>query len=324
VKEYATDRIRNVGLVGHAAAGKTALAEAMLFAAGEISRMGSVDEGTTVSDYHRDEIERKNSITASVLHCNWKDYKINIIDMPGYSDFVGEVRAGMRAVDMALVVLNAQTGVEVGSETAWQTAIEYKLPRLLFVNRLDKENVDFDKVLNSAHRLGDGVFPMMFPVSANEVIDLLRMKMVSFDAAGKISLADIPAKWQGQANEWREKLIERAAESDDKLMEKFFEAGELSDDEVMQGVRQGLSQASLVPLLCGVAPKLFGIQALLDFICEYGPAPDFRGEIEGRSAGKQSLKRRTTDDAQLAALAFKISPKRTLASFLSFAFFAAK
>ncbi len=141
MKEYASDRIRNVGLVGHAAAGKTALAEAMLFAAGEISRMGSVDEGTTVSDYHRDEIERKNSITASVLHCNWKDYKINIIDMPGYSDFVGEVRAGMRAVDMALVVLNAQTGVEVGSETAWQTAIEYKLPRLLFVNRLDPFHV---------------------------------------------------------------------------------------------------------------------------------------------------------------------------------------
>ncbi|MGH7454734.1 MAG: GTP-binding protein, partial [bacterium] len=169
MKEYTTGHIRNIGLVGHAAGGKTTLVEAMLFAAGEISRMGSVDEGTSASDYHRDEIERKNSISASVLHSNWKDFKINIIDMPGYSDFVGEVRAGLRAVDLALVVLNAQTGVEVGSETAWQTAAENKLPRLLFVNRLDKENVDFDKVVNSAReRLDDGVLPVMFPVSANE------------------------------------------------------------------------------------------------------------------------------------------------------------
>jgi elongation factor G len=306
VKEYTTDHIRNVGLVGHAAGGKTTLAEAMLFAAGEISRMGSVDEGTSASDYHRDEIERKNSISASILHSNWKDFKINIIDMPGYSDFVGEVRAGLRAVDLALVVLNAQAGVEVGSETAWQTAVEYNLPRLLFVNRLDKENVDFDKVVNSARsRLGDGVFPMMFPVSANEVVDLLHMKLAGFDAAGKMSLADIPAKWQGKANEWREKLVERAAESDDKLLEKFFEAGELSADEVKQGLRKGISQGSLFPLLCGVAPKMFGVQALLDFIIEYGPAPDFRGEIEGRSGNGRTIKRSTTDDEQLAALVFK-------------------
>ncbi|MDZ7291723.1 MAG: elongation factor G [candidate division KSB1 bacterium] len=326
MKEYATEQIRNVGLVGHAAAGKTTLAEAMLFVAGETSRMGSVDEGTTVSDYHRDEIERKNSIIASVLHCNWKDFKINIIDMPGYSDFIGEVRAGLRAVDLALVVLNAQAGVEVGSETAWQTAAEYKLPRMLFVNRLDKENVDFDKVLNSARaRLGDAVFPMMFPVSANEVVDVLRMKLVSFDAAGKMSHSEIPAKWQSKANEWREKLIERAAEADDKLLEKFFEAGELSAEEVKQGVRKGICQMSLFPLLCGVAPKAMGVQALLDFICEYGPAPDFRGEIEVRSAGNgQVLKRSTTDEAPFAALVFKIISEAHLGELSFFRVFCGK
>jgi elongation factor G len=307
VKEHTTDRIRNVGLAGHAAAGKTSLAEALLFAAGELSRMGSVDEGTTVSDYHHDEIERKNSITASILHCNWKDFKINIIDMPGYQDFVGEVRAGLRAIDTAIVVLNAQSGVEVGSETAWQCAMEYKLPRLLFVNRLDKENVDFDRVVNDAReRLGDGVFPMMFPVSANELIDLLRMKMVSFDAAGKMSTAEIPAKWQAKANEWREKLVERAAEADDKLMEKFFEAGELTAEEVKQGLRQGISQMSLFPVLCGVAPKAVGVASLMDFLCEYCPAPDFRGGIEARQATDgRPAKRPPTDEAPLAALVFK-------------------
>jgi elongation factor G len=312
-------------LVGHAAAGKTTLAEAMLFAAGEISRMGSVDEGTTASDYHRDEIERKNSITASILHCHWKDHKINLVDMPGYADFVGEVRAGLRAVDVALFVLNAQTGVEVGTETCWQTAAEYQLPRMLFVNRLDKENVDFDKVLNSARqRLGDGVFPMMFPVSANEVVDILRMKLVGFDAAGKMSHAEIPVKWQGKANEWREKLIERAAEADDKLMEKFFDAGELNADEVKEGVRRGLSQGALFPLLCGAAPKMFGVPALLDFICEYGPAPDFRGEIEVRANGGQALKRRTTDEAQLAALVFKTVSEAHLGELSYFRVFSGK
>ena len=325
MKEYTTDKIRNVGLVGHAAAGKTTLAEAMLFAAGEISRLGSVDEGTTVSDYHRDEIERKNSITASILHCNWKDHKINLVDMPGYSDFVGEVRAGLRAVDVALFALNAQIGVEVGTETGWQTATEYQLPRLLFVNRLDKENVNFDKVLNSARaRLGDNVFPVTFPADANELVDVLQMKLVSFDAAGKMALADIPAKWQGQANEWRSQLIERAVESDDKMMEKYLEAGELSAEEVKQCVRKGLGQGNFFPLLCGVAPKMFGVQALLDFIVEYGPAPDFRGEVEGRAAGKQTLKRRTTDEAQLAALVFKTISEAHLGELSFFRVFCGK
>jgi elongation factor G len=325
MKEYSTDRIRNVGLAGHAAAGKTTLAEAMLLSAGEISRMGSVDEGTTASDYHRDEIERKNSITASILHCNWKDHKINLIDMPGYADFVGEVRAGLRAADLALFVLNAQTGVEVGTETGWQTAIEYKLPRMLFVNRLDKENVDFEKVLTgSRKRFGDGVLPMMFPTGANEVVDILRMQAISFEAAGKMTLADIPAKWQSKANEWRSQLVERAVESDDQLMEKYLEAGELSDDETRQCVRKGIAQGNLFPLLCGAAPKMFGVQTLLDFICEYGPAPDFRGELEGRSAGGQALKRRTTDDAQFAALVFKTISEAHLGELSFFRVFSGK
>ena len=325
MKEYPTDKIRNVGLVGHAAAGKTTLAEAMLLSAGEISRMGSVDEGTTASDYHRDEIERKNSITASILHCNWKDHKINLIDMPGYADFVGEVQAGLRAVDIALFVLNAQTGVEVGTETAWQTATDHKLARLLFVNRLDKENVDFDKVLTSARsRFGDSVFPITFPVSATGVVDILRMKLITFDAAGKMTFAEIPAAWQGKANDWRNQLTERAVEANDKLMEKYLEAGELSPEEFLQCVREGFSQGTLFPLLCGVAPKMMGVQALLDFIVEYGPAPDFRGEIEGRSASGQALKRRMTDDTQFSALVFKTISEAHLGELSFFRVFSGK
>ncbi|MDL1879087.1 GTP-binding protein, partial [Cytophagia bacterium CHB2] len=181
MKEFTTDRIRNIALAAHAASGKTSLAEALVYVSGGISRMGSVDEGTSLSDYHSDEINRKNSIITSMLYALWKDHKVNIIDLPGYPDFIGEVRGGMRAADLAVHVLNAQNGVELGAETAWQIAEEYGVPRMFVVNRLDKENANFDKVVEQVREVfGNNVFPVVLPVSPKEYVDLMQMKLVSY------------------------------------------------------------------------------------------------------------------------------------------------
>jgi len=321
VKEFSTTHLRNIGLAAHATTGKTSLAEAMLFVSGEISRMGSVDDGSTVSDYHHDEIERKNSIIASILHCKWKDYKINLVDLPGYPDFVGEVRGGLRAVDVALHTLNAQTGVELGTETAWQIAEEYGLARIFFVNRLDKENASFDRAVASAREVfGNKVCPVVFPVNNNEYVDVIQMKLLSYNNAGKTTVKDIPANLQNKANELREQLTEQAAEADDDLIEKFFEAGTLTMEELKHGLRQGIAKRTLFPVLAGVATQAAGVAGLLDFIVEYCPAPDFRGVV----AGKDGAKRKTNDEAHLAALVFKTISEAHLGEMSYFRLFSGK
>ena len=321
MKEFTTDKLRNIGLAAHATTGKTALAEAMLFVSGEISRMGSVDDGSSVSDYHHDEIVRKNSIIASILHCKWKEYKINVIDMPGYPDFVGEVRGGLRAVDVALHVLNAQSGVELGTETAWQIAEEYGLARLFFVNRLDKENASFDKAVASAREVfGNKVCPVVFPASNTEYVDVVNMKLVSYNNAGKTTVKDVPANLQSKANELRDQLVEQAAEAEDTLMEKFFEAGSLSADELKLGLRQGIAKGVLFPVLAGVATQAAGVAGLLDFIIEYCPAPDFKGEVQGLGEAK----RKTNDEAHVAALVFKTISEAHLGEMSFFRLFSGK
>lgn len=321
MKEYTTDRIRNIGLASHATSGKTTLAEAMLFVSGEIQRMGSVDNGTTVSDYHHDEIERKNSIIASILRAGWKEHKLNLIDMPGYSDFIGEVRGGLRAVDTALLVLNAQNGVELGAETAWQIAEEYDLPRIFFVNRLDKENVNFERVLEGAREtFGNRVVPVILPVSATDYVDLLQMKLLSYQAGGKFTVKDIPGGVQEKAGKLREQIMEAAAEAEDQLMEKFFEAGELSAQELKLGLRAGIAKRMLFPMLAGVATQAAGVAGLLDFIVDYCPAPNFRGEISAQN----NAKRKTTDDAPFTALVFKTISEAHLGDMSFFRAFAGK
>lgn len=326
MKEFTTDRIRNIALAAHAAAGKTSLAEALVFVSGGVSRMGSVDEGTSLSDYHSDEINRKNSIITSMLYALWKDHKVNIIDLPGYPDFIGEVRGGMRVADLAVHVLNGQTGVELGAETAWQIAEEYGVPRMFVVNRLDKENADFDKVVDHVREVfGNNAFPVVLPVSPKEYVDLVQMKLVSYNDAGKPSLKDVPANVQGKAQELRTQLMERAAEADDKLLEKFFEAGELSPEEVKQGLRAGIAGQTLFPIWATVATQAAGVAGLLDFIVEFGPAPDFRGEVEGKSEGNtQKLTRKISDEAPFSALVFKTLSEAHLGELSFFKVFSGK
>jgi len=280
VKEYSVDTIRNIGLVGHSGAGKTMLAEAMLFAAKETNRFGSVDDGTTVSDYSSDEIERKISIGCSLMSFEWQNCKINLLDMPGYFDFVGEVICGLRASDLAVVLLNSTSGVEVGTDIVWDFLNDQQIPRILFVNHGDKEHANFDKALADAQQFfGNGVVALNFPLNQgenfNSVIDVLRMKKLVFetDGSGNYKTEDIPAELMSKAEELRTQFIEKVAESDDEILEKYFDAGELTNEDIAKGLKIGIINRSIFPVLCGSAKKNIGANLLLDFVAEYGPSP---------------------------------------------------
>ncbi|HDQ00696.1 MAG TPA: elongation factor G [bacterium] len=280
MKEYSVDTIRNIGLVGHSGAGKTMLAEAMLFAAKETNRFGSVDDGTTVSDYSSDEIERKISIGCSLMSFEWQNCKINLLDMPGYFDFVGEVICGLRASDLAVVLLNSTSGVEVGTDIVWDFLNDQQIPRILFVNHGDKEHANFDKALADAQQFfGNGVVALNFPLNQgenfNSVIDVLRMKKLVFetDGSGNYKTEDIPAELMSKAEELRTQFIEKVAESDDEILEKYFDAGELTNEDIAKGLKIGIINRSIFPVLCGSAKKNIGANLLLDFVAEYGPSP---------------------------------------------------
>jgi elongation factor G len=294
VKEYGPQEIRNIGLVSHQSIGKTSLAEAMLFSAGETNRLGNINDGTTTSDYRSDEIERKISISASLLNLEWNKKKFNIIDMPGYADFVGEVRCGLRVTDLAIVLLSGTSGVEVGTDIAWDIMDEYKTPRMFFVNILDREHANFDNAASDAQRsFGNNVIVFQFPVNEgegfNSVIDLLRMKKITFatDLTGKYTQEDIPAPLLEKANQLRTALIEKAAECDDDILTKYLDSGTLSEDELAKGIHLGILKGTIYPVFCGCAPKNIGTHLLLDFIASFGPCPTDRSVKAKDHSGKE-------------------------------------
>ena len=306
------DKIRNVALVGHGGVGKTSLAEAMLFDMGETNRLGTIDEGTTVSDYHPDEIERKISISTCLLHGEWDQWKINILDTPGYSDFLGDTKGSLSAADMAVTLVSAVEGMEVGTEQVIEFADEYDIPRLFYINRVDNEHADFDKALQSVHdRYGTAVVALQFPVNQgegfNKVVDLVKLKLLTFEGEnGKFSSADIPDDLKGKADELRGKLIESAAESDDALMEAYFDSGDLTDEQLREGLRKGILQKNVIPVLCGSAAKNFGVRPFLDIIGEYGPSTADFGTIKGFKPGtEEEMEREISPDASLSAEVFK-------------------
>jgi elongation factor G len=311
VKDFAADQIRNVGVVGHGGVGKTSLVEAMIFDAKVTSRLGSVDTGTSTSDYTEDEIERKISIGAALLHLEWKNHKVNVVDMPGYQDFIGEVVGGLRVAETALIPLSAQAGVEVGTEQVWGIADKYKLARMFFINRMEKEHADFDMALGQAREsFGHQVTPMQIPIdqglNLKGVVDLIRMKAVYFEKDGKTKEENIPAELQDRAKEYHEKLIESVAEADDALLEKFFDQGKLSDDEIKQGLRKGIAQRAIYPVLCGSAVGNMGVSALLDYITSYMPSPADFGQVAAKVPGTDTDKVvKISPDQPLCAFAFK-------------------
>lgn len=277
MKVYRAEQIRNVALISHVGAGKTSLVDAALYDSGAVTRQGKVDEGSSISDYDPDELKRRMSLNAKVLPVEWKNQKINFIDTPGYADFVGEVKAGLRVADAALVVVTAEKGVEVGTELTWQYADERNLPRMVLVNKLDRENTSFDQALESLRKqFGVKVVPLQVPIGEQTnfkgVVDLVTRKGYTFEGGNKIQEVAVPADLQERISSYREQLIESAVESDDEIMEKFLEGEELSDEEVLSVVKTGTRNGQLIPVLCGSTSKNIGVQTLLDAILDYLPS----------------------------------------------------
>ncbi|MHB8600779.1 MAG: elongation factor G [Ktedonobacteraceae bacterium] len=276
MKVYRAEQIRNVALISHVGSGKTSLVDAALFDSGAVTRQGKVDEGSSISDYDPDELKRRMSLNAKVLPIEWNNTKINFIDTPGYADFAGEVKAALRVADAALVVVTAEKGVEVGTELVWQYADERNLPRMVLVNKLDRENTSFDNALKSLRdQFGVKVVPLQIPIGDQAnfkgVVDLVSQKGYTFEGGNKVQEVAIPAELQDTINSYREQLIESAVESDDTIMEKFLEGEELSDEEILSVVKQGTRTGQLIPVLCGSTGKNVGVQTLLDAIVEYLP-----------------------------------------------------
>src|SRR6185295_14323081 len=251
---FDTNHVKNIALLGHAGSGKTTLAEDMIFEAGLIDRMGTVQDGTTMSDYHELERERGNSIFSSLLHTRWDGYKINIIDTPGYDDFVGEVISALRVADTGVMLLNAVMGVEVGTDIIWDYTEKFKTPMIFAVNKLDDDNADFDKTVREAKaHFGNKVVVVQYPhqtgAGFHEIIDVLRMTMYKFkDAGGKPEKLPIPDDEKEKAENLHKELIEAIASNDESLMETYFEKGELMEDEMKMGMKKAMINHDLFPL----------------------------------------------------------------------------
>ncbi len=278
MKTYDEKHIKNIALVGGAKSGKTTLSETMLFEAGLINRRGAVEDKNTISDFHEIEHERGNSIYATSLHTEWRDYKINIIDTPGLDDFIGEVLSAVRVCDTAVMLLNAQHGVEVGSELVWNYVDEYKKPTIFAVNQLDHEYANFNSTVDQARaRFGKQVTIMQYPVNAgtgfNAIIDLLKMTMYRFpENGGKPDKLEIPPEEIEKANQLHNELVEKAAENDEKLMELYFQKGNLDEDEMRIGIKKGMMNHDIFPVFCLSAKKNMGSGRLMGFIDNVAPS----------------------------------------------------
>jgi elongation factor G len=275
---FDTAHVKNIALLGHAGSGKTTLAECMLFEAGLINRLGTVREGNTVSDYHELERERNNSIFSSLLHTTWRGYKINIIDTPGYDDFVGEVISALRVADTGVMLLNATAGVEVGTDLIWDYTEQFKTPMVFAVNKLDHENADFNRTLAEAKsHFGSNVVAVQYPVNAgagfNQVIDVLNMVMYEYGKdGGKPEKKPIPDSERATADEMHRELLEAIASNDEGLMEKYFDQGELNEDEMKDGLHKAMIKHDIFPLFCISAEKNMGSGRLMGFIDNVCPS----------------------------------------------------
>ncbi len=283
MKEYTPDRIRNVALIGHGGAGKTSLTEAMIFSAGGTTRLGKVEEGNTLSDYHSDETSRQISINTSLLFSEWKNTKINILDTPGYLDFTGEVKEALRVADTAVVLVKAVEGPEVGTEIVARYAAEYGCGCVYVVNKADQENADFDRAVEQTRDgLSHDIIPVQFPLKQglgfDTVVDVVRMKALKYPAGGngKPTETEIPAEAKAKAETLRQQLFEAVAETDEALLNKYLEAGTLSEDDLRAGLKHATLTGKLFPLLCLSATQNVGASGLLDFLVDYTPAPTER------------------------------------------------
>ena len=300
MENYQSGQIRNVVLLSHNGAGKTSLSEAMLFQAKAITRLGKVDDGATTSDYDPEEVKRKISLNTSLLPLEWNKTKINILDTPGYADFVGEVKAALRVAEGAVIVVCAASGVEVGTELVWKYADENDVPRILFINKIDRENADFFKTLEQLENtFGKKCVPIQLLIGSESsfegVLDLIATKP-----------SDAPSNLADKVAAFRDKLAEAAAETDDELIAKYLEGEELTEEELRRGLRAGTTEGKVVPVMVGSALQNKGVSELMNAICSYLPSPKDKGKIIARNPQTQQEESiEPEDSAPLSALVFK-------------------
>lgn len=312
-RSIALDKVRNIGIAAHIDAGKTTTTERILFYSGVVHKIGEVHDGTATTDWMAQERERGITITAAAISTSWKDHRINIIDTPGHVDFTIEVERSMRVLDGVVAVFCAVGGVQPQSETVWRQADRYKVPRLVFVNKMDRMGANFLRVREQIRgRFGSNAVPIQLPIGSEAelvgIVDLVKMKAYIYkDEIGKdIDEIDIPADLTDLANDWRGKLLESVADSDDVLMEKYLEGEELTEEEVRTGLRKGTLSGKIVPMTCGSAFKNKGVQLLLDAVIDYLPAPSDVKPVTGLLPNGEEAIREAKDDAPMSALAFKI------------------
>jgi len=312
MKVYDAQSLRNVALVGHSGAGKTQLLSTLLFDAGAVNRLGRVDEGTTVTDYDEEEIARKHTLAASLAYVEWNRTKINFIDTPGMANFLSDARAALRVSDAALVVVDAVSGVQVSTEKVWSMAAEMETPRLVVLNRLDRERASLERALDSLRGVfGRTVIPIQIPVGQEKdfrgVVDLVSMKAWTFptDGSGKPTEGAIPADLASAAQTARDALIEMVAEADDALMEKFFESGTLTQDELVEGLKRAVASGRVFPLVCTSAMTNIGMQPLLDAILGYVPSPVERPFAATAKASDDTVAVKASDNGPAAVFVWK-------------------
>ncbi|MBI4495782.1 MAG: elongation factor G [Deltaproteobacteria bacterium] len=313
MKKYETQRLRNLALIAHGKAGKTSLAEAMLYTSGAADRLGRVDDGTSHLDFEPEEIKRNMTISTAFHHLDWEKNRVNLIDTPGDANFIMETKNILQAADGAVVVLDAVSGVEVQTEKVWDYASQIGLPRLLFVSKMDRERADFAQTLADIQKvLSPKAIPLQLPIGAEEsfrgVVDLMIMKALLFspDPSGKMTPAEIPPDLKSQAQEAREKLVEVIAESDDALLEKYLEGQELSPEELSQGLRRGVLAKTIFPVLSGSGLKNLGVTPLLNAIVQCLPSPVDRGPAKGlHPVTREEESRKPEDGEPFSAFVFK-------------------
>ncbi len=306
MKTYPTENIRNIVLVGHGGAGKTSLAEALLYRSGATTRMGKITEGNTICDFDEEEIRKGISISTALAPIDWDDHKINVLDAPGYADFISEMRAAMRVADLAVFVVSGVEGLEVQTQVAWRYAEELRVPRIVFVNKLDRENSSFRNTLEQLRAaFGMGIAPISLPLGREHdfrgVISVIDVAAFGYDEHGTPTEEPIPPERQARVDEVRTALLDSVAETDDELLERYLEGGELTQTEIVKSLHDGLAQATIFPVVVGAATKLIGIDRLADLIVSAGPSPLDRPPVEGVDGTTREPK----PDAPLSALVFK-------------------
>src|SRR6058998_519341 len=287
MKVYATEAIRNLAVIGHGDAGKTQLISSLLYVAGATPRWGKVDEGTTVTDHDEDSIARKITLNTAIAHAEHRETRVNLIDTPGYAAFVSHARPACRVADCGVVVVDGVKGVEVQTEKVWNYANEFILPRIMVVTKLDKEHSEIGIALDSAHNVFNrAIIPFTLPIGREHnfkgVVDVVHMKAYEFDENGKAKEIDIPAEGRDYVDKTRERLVELVAESDDALMEKYFEQGTLDEADILPNINKAIANSKLCPVFAVSAGTLVGLRALLNAIVDYAPDPAHHEAEYGR------------------------------------------